>query len=60
MKKLPTPPTMPKRILNVWPMIALPLEASAPAPGRLWVAAAPGVVGVEVSAADPGSFVKSK
>ena len=42
MKKLPTPPTMPKKILKVWPMIAPPLEASAPAPGRLWVVAGPG------------------
>ncbi len=41
MKKFPTALTVPRISFRVWPTIALPPEASAPALGRLcWTAAA--------------------
>jgi hypothetical protein len=46
--------------LNVWLMIAPPLEASAPALGRLCVVAPPGVAGVDEAADDAPGLPWSK
>ncbi len=50
MKKFPTALTVPSSNLKVWLTIAPPLEASAPALGRLCVGAEAGVVGVDEAA----------
>ena len=52
MKKFPTALTVPNSNLRVWLTIAPPLEAIAPALGRLRAAAAPGVAGVDEESGD--------